>query len=51
MIKNWLCLYLHWESEELLGATLVPHVLLPLVVVEGSELLHWRIYFECSEED
>ena len=50
MIKNWLYLYLHCESEELLGAKLVLHVLLPLVVVEGSELLHWKSYFECIEE-
>ena len=41
-IMNRLFLCLHCESEESFGVKLHLHVLLPLVVVERSEKLHWR---------
>ena len=50
-IMNRLYLYLHCESEEYFGVKLHLHVLLPLVVVERSEKLHWRGHFEYSEGD
>ena len=51
MIKNWHYLYFFCESEEQLGVKEALHVLFPLVVVEGGELLHLREHFECSRED
>ena len=35
----------------MLGAKMVLHVFLPLVIVEGSEMLYWRRHFECKEND
>ena len=48
---NWLFFYFHYESKESFGAYLHLHVLLPLVIVERSEELHWRGHLECSGED
>ena len=51
MIKNWHYLYFFYESKEKLGVKEDLHVLFPLVVVEGGELLHLREHLECSRED
>ena len=42
---NWLYLHLHCDSVESFGAKLNLNVLLPLMVVEGSEKIHRRGHY------
>ena len=39
------------ESEEMLGAEQYYHVILSLVIVEGSEKLYLMSHFECNKKN